>query len=114
MSPTALSRVLIDVEEMLLFVARPVVLATSRDTAPHPTLPATPLPTPRYVCAWAEQPEVANLVSIGTSFLSSLLTPPHCLHSLFRARPASRKPQVTWRQATTRRLRVIGSVWAGR
>ena len=114
MSPTALSRVLIDVDEMLLFVARPVVLATSHDTAPHPTLPATPLPTPRYVCAWAEQPEVANLVSIGTSILSSLLTPPHCLHSLFQARPASRKPQVTWRQATTRRCSAIGLVWAGR
>ena len=84
MSPTALSRVLIDVDEMLLFVARPVVLATSRDTAPHPTLPATPLPTPRYVCAWAEQPEVANLVSIDTSILSSLLTPSHRLHWLLQ------------------------------
>ncbi len=84
MSPTALSRVLIDVDEMLLFAARPVVLATPHDTAPHPTLPATPLPTPRYVCAWAEQTEVANLVSIDTSFLSSLLTPPHCLHMVLQ------------------------------
>ena len=32
-SPTALSDVLIDVAEMLLFVARPVVVATSHDTA---------------------------------------------------------------------------------
>ena len=32
-SPTALSRVLIDVDEMLLRVARPVVLATPHDAA---------------------------------------------------------------------------------
>ena len=73
MSPSALLGVLIDVEEMVLLVARPAVLAAIHNAAPFLTTAATPAPSPRCLCERAEHMEAANSVSLDTSILSMLL-----------------------------------------